>query len=214
MNAITAAASTLPESVQKTLTNTMLLTTATLAVSAVASYMSLGLALTGMMALGLFLGAFAMIFVTQGFSNSWIGIPCLFVFAALMGTAVGPMVGHYLTKAPDAVYLSLGLTGLITLLLSGYTIITKRNFEGIGSYLFGALLILILIMVANIFLQMAWLHLAISYVAVVIFSGYILYDTSEIVHGRETNYISASMNMYLNIINIFIHLLTILGDDD
>jgi modulator of FtsH protease len=106
---------------------------------------------------------------------------------------------------------ALGGTGVIFLGLSGYVLTTRKVFSFLGGLLVAGLLIAIMAMVANMFLNIPALSLTISAAVIFIMSGFILYDTSRIIHGGETNYLFATAALYLNIYNIFIHLLHILG---
>jgi modulator of FtsH protease len=111
-----------------------------------------------------------------------------------------------------------GGTGAIFFALAGVASTTKRNFTNMGKFLFAGLILLVVAAVANIFFQIPAMALAISAIAVVLFSAYILYDISNIVHGGETNYISATLSVYLNVYNVFVSLLQLLmaftGDRD
>jgi modulator of FtsH protease len=105
----------------------------------------------------------------------------------------------------------LGGTALIFFGLSAYALQSKRDFSFMGGFLFAGLLVAIVAMIANIFLAIPALSLTISAAVVMIMSGLILMDTSRIVHGGETNYIRATVGLYLNIFNLFVHLLHLLG---
>lgn len=137
----------------------------------------------------------------------------------VMSVCGGLLVDLAVAKvSSDVVLLAVAGTAITFFSLTIYVLVTKKDFSGMGNYLGGALLLLIVVMIVNIFLNMELLSLIISYVAVLIFSGCILYDTSNIVTGKENNYIRASVGMYLNILNLFLHLLEILditdlGDD-
>ena len=104
-----------------------------------------------------------------------------------------------------------GGTGIIFLGLSGYALTSKRDFSFMGGFLFAGMMVLVLAMIANIFLQMPALSLAVSGGIILVMSGFILFDTSRIISGGETNYIMATYGLYLSIFNIFISLLNILG---
>jgi modulator of FtsH protease len=106
---------------------------------------------------------------------------------------------------------ALGGTGVIFLGLSGYALTTRRDFSFLGGMLFVGLVVILIAAIANIFLAIPAMSLAISAVVILLFSGFILYDTSRIINGGQTNYIMATVSLYLNIFNIFIHLLNILG---
>jgi len=102
-------------------------------------------------------------------------------------------------------------TGLIFLGLSGYALTSKKDFSFMAGFLMVGLVIVLIAMVGNIFFQIPALSLAISSAVILIMSGFILYDTSAIIRGEQTNYILATVGMYLSIFNIFIHLLNLLG---
>lgn len=214
--ALPSGNTTLTDSARKVLVNTYILLSGTLMFSAFMTWMSLNATwfATGVGAIVTLVVAIVLMFAAMGFRNSWIGIVFTFAFTGLMGASLGPMVNHYLGTNGEAVALATVMTGGIFVFLSGYTIVTKKDFGGMGNYLFMALILLIIAMVANIFIQAPMMSLVISYIAAFIFSLFILYDTSEIIHGRETSYISATINLYLDILNLFVHLLSILGNSD
>ena len=114
------------------------------------------------------------------------------------------------SNGPFLIATAAGGTGAIFFTLAGIATVTKKDFSFMGKFLFVGLVLLILSMIGNMFFQIPALALAISAVALLVFSGYILYDISRIVHGGETNYISATLHVYLDIYNIFVHLLHLL----
>jgi len=116
-----------------------------------------------------------------------------------------------LPRGPEIVGMAMGGTGVIFLGLSGYALTTRRDFSFLGGFLIVGFLVAILAMVANLFLAIPALSLAISAAVIMIMSGFILFDTSRIINGGQTNYIMATYGLYLSIFNIFIHLLAILG---
>lgn len=130
-------------------------------------------------------------------------------FFATMGLMIGPAVG---AASLGTVVSAIAITSLIFVVLSAYALCSKKDFSFMGGFLFVALIALVLTSVLNIFIQNSFLHVALSYIAILIFSGYILYDTSNIVNGYETSYVRASLNMFMNIINIFTSLLNVLED--
>lgn len=152
---------------------------------------------------------FGLIFLARA-NNVYIGLGSLLGFSVIQGV----LLTYSVTIAPvDAVVLALVSTTTIFFGLSAYVTITKRNFSGIGTYLFGALVLLLVVMIANIFIQAAIVPMMISYAAVIIFSGFILYDTSMIISGKEDNPITAALGLYLNVLNIFLPLLNIFSKD-
>ena len=126
---------------------------------------------------------------------------------------MGPILNLYLQMANGAqiVGTALGGTGIIFLSLSAYALTTKRDFNFLGGFLFTGFLVVLLASLANIFLAIPAFTLAISAAVVMIMSGFILFDTSRMVNGGETNYVVATVGLYLSIFNIFISLLNILG---
>jgi modulator of FtsH protease len=130
-----------------------------------------------------------------------------------MGLALGPLLNIYLAveNGPNLVLQSLGGTALIFFGLSAYALQSKRDFTFMSGFLFAGLLVAIFAAIANIFLGIPALSLTISAAIVMMMAGYILMDTSRIVHGGETNYIRATVGLYLNIFNLFINLLHLLG---
>jgi len=197
----------------KVLKNTYMLLGLTLAFSAVTAGVSMALNLPPMAGIGFTLVGFVLLFVVNRMADSAKGLPAIFAFAGVMGAALGPMLNHYMAMpgGPSLVMQSLGGTALIFFGLSAYALQSKRDFSFMGGFLFAGLLIAIVAMVANFFLQIPILSVTISAVVVMIMSGLILFDTSRIIHGGETNYIRATVGLYLNIYNLFVHLLSLLG---
>lgn len=157
---------------------------------------------------------FGLLFLVSATANSAMGIVSVFAFTGWLGFMLGPMLNYYLTaigNGPQIVMQALGGTGLIFLTLSGYVLTTRKDFSFLRGFLFTGLVVIIVAMLANMFFQIPALSLAISAAAVMIFSGLILFDTSRIIHGGETNYIRATVSLYLDIYNLFIHLLHLLA---
>jgi modulator of FtsH protease len=198
----------------KVLKNTYLLLSMTLLFSAVTAIIGMQVILPPMMYWVLFFVSFGLLFWVNASANSAMGIVAVFAFTGLMGFILGPMLSFYLTAIPNGpaiVMQALAGTGLIFLTLSGYVLTTRKDFSFMKGFLFTGLVVLVVAMLANIFLNMPALSLAISAVAVLVFSGLILFDTSRIIHGGETNYIRATVSLYLDIYNLFIHLLHLLA---
>ena len=136
-----------------------------------------------------------------------------------MGASLGPMLSYYLSmpNGPSLVLQALGGTAVVFFGLSAYALTTRKDFSFMGGFLMVGLIVALVAMIANIFLAIPALSLTISAAVVMIMSGLILFDTSRIVNGGETNYIRATVSLYLNVYNLFIHLLhllTALGGDD
>lgn len=159
------------------------------------------------------LGAmFGMFYLIRANRNNSLGVVFLLGLTFLMGLMLGPIlqVAFSLSNGGQIVGLAAGGTASIFLVLSGIATTSKRDFSFMGKFLMIGLMLLILAMVVNIFFQIPAMSLAISGIAVLIFSGFILYDVNRIVRGGETNYIMATLALYLNIYNLFVHLLHIL----
>ncbi len=152
-------------------------------------------------------------FVLPRTANSAAGIGVVFAFTGLLGFGLGPILNHYLNMAygSEVIATSMGGTAIIFLGLSAYALITQRDFSFLGGFLFAGLIVVLLASLAGIFLNMPGLWLAINAAVILIFSGFILFDTSRIINGGVTNYIIATTSIYLSIYNIFIALLHLLG---
>ncbi len=202
----------------KVLRNTYILLSMSLIFSAAVSMavgISQGMALVSMIA------AIVLVwFVLPKFENSAAGIAVVFAFTGLMGLSIGPMLAYYLAipGGSNIVMTALGGTGVIFLGLSGYALTTKKDFSFMGGFLFVGLMVVFGAALLNIFLSIPALSLAVSGGVILLMSGLILFDTSRIINGGETNYIRATVGLYLNIHNLFVHLLHLLsvftGGDD
>jgi modulator of FtsH protease len=142
----------------------------------------------------------------------------VFAVTGLLGFGLGPMLNHYiaLPNGPQIVATAFGGTGVIFLGLSGYALSTKRDFSFMGGFIFAGMLVVMMASLAGLFLDIPGLQLAISAAVIPLMSGFILFETSQMVNGAETNYMMATVSLYLSILNIFtslLHLLGILGDD-
>ena len=144
--------------------------------------------------------------------NSALGVVLLLLLTGLMGVLLGPIlqVAMNLRNGGQLVTLAAGGTGIIFLTLAGIATTTKKDFSFLGNFLMVGLILLIIASVANLFFQIPAFSLAISGVAVLLFSGFILFDVSRIVNGGETNYVMATLALYLNIYNLFVNLLQLL----
>jgi len=198
----------------KVLTNTYKLLAMTLVFSAVMAGVSMVIAMPPMMSLVCSIGAMLLIwFVLPKTAHSSTGIFVVFGFTGLLGLGLGPMLNAFLSipGGSQVIMTAMGGTGAIFLGLSAYALTTKKDFSFLGGMLFAGFIVVLIAMVANIFLEMPGLQLAISGAVILIMSGFILFDTSRIVNGGETNYIMATAGLYLSIYNIFVSLLQILG---
>lgn len=150
-------------------------------------------------------------FVLPRTANSAAGIPVIFAITGLLGLGLGPVLNHYLAMNPHIVAVALGGTGVIFLGLSGYALTTRKDFSFMAGFLMVGLFVVIGAALLNIFLGMPALALAVDAAIILIMSGLILFETSNIIHGGETNYIMATASLYLSILNLFQALLQILG---
>ena len=197
----------------KVLKNTYMLLGMTLAFSAVTAGISMALNLPAFMGLVFSLIGFALLFVVNRMADSAKGLPAIFAFTGVMGAGLGPLLNAYLAMpgGPQLVMQSLAGTAFIFFGLSAYALQSKRDFSFMTGFLVAGLIVAIVAMIANIFMGIPALSLTISAAVVMIMSGLILVDTSRIINGGETNYIRATVGLYLNIYNLFVHLLHLLG---
>jgi modulator of FtsH protease len=198
----------------KVIRNTYTLLSMTLFFSALCAVVTMAMQVSQGVGFMLFLGGFVMTFVVRATANSSKGLIAVFAFAGLMGAALGPIISVYMasfTNGSAIVAQALGGTALIFLSLSGYALTTGKNFSFMGGFLFTGMMVILVAMIANIFLQIPALSLAISSAVILMMSGFILYDTSRIINGGERNYILATISLYLSIFNLFIHLLNLLA---
>jgi modulator of FtsH protease len=206
-------------STNKVLKNTYMRLGVTLLFSAVTAGISMAMGLGQGTALIFMLVGFGLLFVVNKTADSSKGLLAIFAFTGVMGASIGPMLNYYLAmpSGPSLVMQALGGTAVVFFGLSAYALTTRKDFSYMGGFLMVGLLVAVVAMIANIFLAIPALSLTISAAVVMIMSGLILYDTSRIINGGETNYIRATVSLYLDIYNLFIHLLSLLsffsGDD-
>lgn len=165
-----------------------------------------------MSALLMFGAMMGMLFAVSALRNSVWGIAALLGFTFVAGVFLGPIlqVALQLSNGAELIGMAAGSTGLIFFSLATLATVTKKDFSFMGKFLFIGLIMLVVASLANLFFQMPALTLTISAVAVLIFSAYILFDVSRIVHGGETNYVMATLGIYMSIYNLFINLLQLL----
>jgi modulator of FtsH protease len=198
--------------INKLIKNTYMLLSMTLIFSGVLAYLSIAMnASHGIAFAATLIGIGLLWFVLPRTQNSAAGIPVIFGVTGLLGFGLGPMLSYYLTVDPNIVMLAMGGTGTIFLGLSGYALTTRKDFSFMGGFIFVGMLVAIGAMVLNIFLGIPALALAVSAAVIMIMSGFILFQTSALIHGGETNYIAATAGLFLAILNIFTSLLHILG---
>ena len=203
----------------KVLRNTYLLLSMTLLFSAVTAGIAMA---TNMAPLNPFLtlgGYFLLLFLTSRFQNSALGLVFVFALTGFLGLTLGPILNFYVQALPNGsqlVMTALGGTGVIFLGLSAYVLTTGKNFSFMGGFLMVGILVAFVAGLAAWAFSIPGLSLAVSAMFMLLSSGLILWQTSEIVHGGETNYISATLTLYISIYNIFtslLHLLGAFGDD-
>lgn len=157
--------------------------------------------------------AFGFFYAIERTKNSGLGIAILLGFTFFMGLMLSRLVGQVLGFANGAslIMTAFGGTAAIFAMMASIATVSKRDFSGLGKWLFAGVLVLLVAAALNIFLQIPALHLAVSVLAIVIFSAYILFDVQQIINGGETNYITATLAIYLDLYNIFTNLLALLG---
>jgi len=200
--------------VNKVLKNTYALLSVTLLFSALTAFISMQMEMPGFMPLVATFGALGLIWlVLPRTANSAAGIGVVFAITGLLGLGLGPILNNYLqmSNGSQLIMTSLGGTGVIFLALSGYALTTKRDFSFMGGMLVVGMVLVLIASLANIFMAIPALSLAISAIVILIMSGFILHDTSRIINGGERNYIMATVGLYLSLYNIFINLLMLLG---
>lgn len=198
----------------KVLKNTYMLLSATLVFSALMAGLSIMLAVPNWMYLVSVIVAMVLgIFVLPRTAGSSSGIGVIFLITGLLGFGLGAILTMYLAlpKGSQIIGMAFAGTGMIFLGLSGYALTSKRDFSFMGGFLFAGVMVVFIVAIANIFLAMPALSLAVSGAIILLMSGFILFDTSRIINGGEANYIMATYGLYLSIFNIFISLLQILG---
>ena len=196
----------------KVLRNTYMLLSMTLMFSGLAAFIGVATGISHGVALVANIAAIVLLwFALPRTANSATGIPVLFGITGLLGLGLGPVLNHYLAVNPSIVTTALGGTGAIFLGLSAYAVTTKKDFSFMAGFLMVGMFVIVGASLLNIFMGIPALSLAISAAVIMIMSGFILFETSNIIRGGETNYIMAASSLFLSIINIFQSLLHILG---
>ena len=209
-----------PEAILQTnqlIKNTYTLLSMTLIFACFTAFIGVAMGASFGIALGANLVAIGLLwFVLPKAANSAKGIPVIFGITGLLGFGLGPLIGHYLAIDSSIVMTALGGTGAIFLGLSGYALTSRKDFSFMGGFLMVGLVVVIGASLLNIFVQIPALSLAVSAAVVMIMSGLILYQTSALINGGETNYIMATAGLFLSILNLFqalLHLLGVFSDD-
>lgn len=206
-------------STNKVVRNTYMLLSATLAFSALVAGASIALNLPHPGLIITLIGYFGLLFLTTKFRNSGLGVLFVFALTGFMGLTLGPIISRYLAlpNGDLIVMQAMGGTAAIFLGLSAYALTTRKDFSFMGGFLMVGILVAFLAGLGAVFFEMPGLSLAVSAMFVLLMSGLILYETSNIIHGGETNYIMATVSLYVSIYNLFtslLHLLGVFGGDD
>jgi len=199
----------------KVLRQTYTLLAATLLFSSLMAGVSMAMGMTSPMVYLVFvLGGFGiMMFVLPRFQDQAAGIGIIFLATGMLGFGLGPILTQYLSlpNGASVIMTAMGGTGAIFLALSAYVLTTKKDFSFMGGFLMVGCMVVIGAVILSLFVNMPMLHVALSGAMVMLMSGFILFDTSRIINGGETNYINATVSLFLNIFMLFTNLLQLLG---
>ncbi len=199
-------------STHKVLRNTYFLLGLTMAFSAVVAYISMSLNLPYPNLIVLLVGFYGLLFVTNRLANSAWGILAAFSFTGFMGYTIGPILNMYVARGmEDLIMLAFAGTAIVFFACSAYVLTTKKDMSFLSTAIFSLFIVLLLGIVASFFFQIPALAVGISALFVVFSTMTILYETSNIIHGGETNYIRATVSIYVSIYNLFISLLRLLS---
>ena len=195
----------------KVLRNTYTLLAATILFSAVTAGVAMALN-APYMGLWTLLPYFVLLIVTEKTKNSMWGLVSVFALTGWLGFTAGPIINHYVgISGYEPVLMALGGTALIFFSLSGYVLITKKDLSFMTGFLMTGMVVAFIASIASVFLQIPGLSIAVSCMFLLLSSGLIMWQTSAIIHGGETNYISATVTLYVMLYNIFMILLSFLG---
>ncbi|MDP2099873.1 MAG: Bax inhibitor-1/YccA family protein [Methylobacter sp.] len=198
----------------KVLKNTYLLLSMTLLFSAMTAGLAMALELPHFGPIITLAGYFGLLFLTTKFSNRALGLVFVFALTGFMGLTLGPILTLYIkafSNGHELIMTALGGTGVIFLGLSGYALTTRKDFSFMGGFLMVGILVAFLVGLGALFFTIPALSLAVSAMFILLMSGMILFQTSAIIHGGETNYILATVSLYVSIYNLFLSLLQLLG---
>ena len=199
-------------STHKVLRNTYFLLGLTMAFSAVVAYISMSLNLPYPNLIVLLVGFYGLLFVTNRLANSAWGILAAFAFTGFMGYTIGPILNIYVARGmEDLIMLAFAGTAIVFFACSAYVLTTKKDMSFLSTAIFSLFIVLLLGIMASFFFQIPALAVGISALFVVFSTMTILYETSNIIHGGETNYIRATVSIYVSIYNLFISLLRLLS---
>lgn len=198
----------------KVLRNTYMLLSMTLLFSALTAGASMMLSLPHPGLIITLVGYFGLLFLTNKFRNSAWGILAVFALTGFMGLTLGPMLSMYTQAIPNGselIMTALGATGAIFLALSAFVLTTKKDLSFMGGFLMVGTIGVFVVSMLGLFFDFSAFQMLISTVWIIVSSGWILWQTSEIISGGERNYISATVMLYVSLYNIFVNLLMILG---
>lgn len=197
----------------KVLRNTYGLLGMTIGFAAIMTFVGIALQLGFMSALICSVIGFVLLFVVDRTADSAKGLFVIFAFTGIEGLALAPLVSHFLASQNGALIVTqaLAATSLVSFVLSAYAIKSGKDFSYMRGFLLTGLIVMLVAAIANIFLHMPALQLAIAAGGAIIASGLILYDTSRIINGGETNYIRATLALFIDIKLLFVSLLQLLG---
>ncbi|MCQ8180552.1 Bax inhibitor-1/YccA family protein [Methylomonas sp. SURF-1] len=198
----------------KVLKNTYLLLAMTLLFSAATAGLAMAMNLPHPGMIVSMVGYFGLLFLTTRFSNSAWGLVWVFALTGFMGMTLGPILNMYVnafSNGHQLIMTALGGTGVIFLGLSGYALTTRKDFSFMAGFLVVGVLVAFFAGLAAVLFSVPALSLAVSAMFILLMSGMILFQTSEIIHGGETNYILATVSLYVSIYNLFVSLLQLLG---
>jgi modulator of FtsH protease len=202
-----------PAEVKRVLRNTYALLAMTLLFSAGVAVTTLALKLPAPGLVLTLVGYFGLLYAVHKLQNSAWALPAVFALTGFMGYTLGPLLTHSLALPGGAqtVTLALAATGATFLALSSYVLLTRRDFSFMGGFLFIGMVIALIAGVAAVFLPIPALGLAVSAMVALLSAGLILFETSRIVNGGETNYVMATVSLYVSVFNLFTSLLGLFG---
>ncbi|KAA9001165.1 FtsH protease modulator YccA [Affinibrenneria salicis] len=199
-------------STHKVLRNTYFLLSLTLGFSALTATLSTAFNLPGPGLILMLVGFYGLMFLTYRLANRPAGILAVFALTGFMGYTLGPILSSFIASgAGDIIMLALGGTALVFFCCSAYVLTTRKDMSFLSGMMMAGFVVLLVAVIANLFLQIPALQLAISALFILFSAGAILWETSNIIHGGETNYIRATVGLYVSLYNIFVSLLSILG---
>ncbi len=203
-----------PVVINRVLRNTYMLLSLTLLFSAATAGYAMKINAQPVGLMMTLIGFYGLFFLTNALRNSAWGIASTFALTGFMGYTLGPILNYYIQALPNGgqiVMLAMGMTGVVFMGMSGLALVSKRDFSFLGKFLMIGILVAFVAGIANVFLGIPALGLAVSAMFTLLMAGMILFQTQQIVQGGETNYIRATVGLYVSIYNLFLSLLHILG---